>query len=201
MLNGRLGSVLVILSVTAAVWGCADDDEPSPGAGGGNTAGTAETGGGGDTAGSAGEAGSSAGGIADQGGTAGTGGVGSQGGEAGDTPGGAGGEGGEGGNLSLPDACSAICADQMPLACDIACVESCTGLATETDAPTEYAALVQCEATLLGPSDYTCHDQAAPGAPDQAGPAFNGPCDTELCAWTCAESLFYEENTRAYCGC
>jgi hypothetical protein len=226
MFNAKLAPVLVMVGVTAAMWGCGDDDKPS---GTGGRAGAAGSSGKGGTAGKGGAAGMAGkggsggatggrGGTGGKGGTAGKGGaagsagttggtagatMGGQGGEGGDAPGGAGGAGGEGGggSLSLEDACAAICADQEPLDCDTGCLLTCIGLATETEAPTEYNAMIQCEAAELGPSDYTCHEPSVEGPPDVAGPAFDGPCETELCAWSCAETLFAEENTRAHCGC
>jgi hypothetical protein len=234
MLNAKLA--LVMVGVTAAMWGCGDDDKPSGTGGRGGTAGSAGQGGatggtagkagtGGATGGSAGKGGAggtagATGGTAGKGGTAGSGGtagttggtagsagtapVGGQGGEGGDAFGGAGGEGGGATNLTIAQACAATCQDQMGLACDNACVASCIGLAADdgTFAPTEYAALIQCQATELGASDYVCREQPSfPSAPDMAGLVWDGPCETELCEWTCADGTFVDEDTYGHCGC
>jgi hypothetical protein len=231
MFNVKLG--LVLVGVTAAMWGCGDDDKPSGSGGRGGTAGSAGKGGAGGTAGKAGTGGATGGtagkagaggtagatgGTAGSGGTAGatggtagtTGGTagsagtapaGGQGGEGGDALGGAGGEGGAG-NLTTAEACAATCEDQMGLACDNACVATCVGLAGDTLAPTEYAALIQCQATELGASDYVCREQPSfPTAPDMAGLVWDGPCETELCAWTCGDGTFVDEDTYGHCGC
>jgi len=225
MLNAKLAPVLVMVGVTAAMWGCGDDDKPSTGAGGragsagasgkGGSAGKGGAGAGGTagaTGGSSGKGGAGAGGTAGAaGGTAGKGGgagtsgsggtapVGGQGGEGGDAPGGAGGEGGSG-NLTLAQACAAICQDQAGLGCYLTdCASNCVVLAGDTPAPTEYAALVQCEASALGASDYECFTPSA--GPDMAGASWDGACEDELCAWTCADAMYVEENTFGHCGC
>jgi hypothetical protein len=227
MLNAKLAPVLVMVGVTAAMWGCGDDDKPSTGTGGragsagasgkGGSAGKGGAGAGGTagaTGGTAGKGGAGAGGTAGatggtsgKGGTAGTAGtggnggtapVGGQGGEGGDA-GGAGGEGGNGSILTVAQACAAICQDQMALPCDNACVATCIGLAAGSPAPTEYEALIQCEAAELGPNDYECFEQT--GLPDMAGASWDGACETELCAWTCADQTFVEEQTFGHCNC
>lgn len=239
MLNARLAPVLVMMGVTAAMWGCGDDDNPSTGTGGRNTAGTSGKGGSGGKGGSAGKggggsgtggatggtAGSSAGkggaggttggtagsggttgGTAGSGGTAGTAGsdVGGQGGEGGDAMGGAGGEGGGSGTLTLEQACAAVCQDQSGLGCYAnTCADDCVFAAGDTDAPDEFAALVQCEAAQLGSGDYECYNQPSfPAAPPVPGASYQTPCQTELCAFTCTDTIGYAvENTYIDCGC
>ncbi len=228
MLNAKLAPVLVMVGVTAAMWGCGDDDKPSTGTGGragsagsagkggtagkggaggtagatGGTAGSSGKGGAGGTAGTTGGASGKGGGAGTAGaGNGGTAPVGGQGGEGGDAPGGAGGEGG-GSTLTIPQACAATCQDQSGLACDNQCTASCIGLSTDTLAPDEYAALIRCQAAELGPSDYICREQPSfPSAPDMAGLDWNGPCETELCAWTCLDGTFVDEETFGHCGC
>lgn len=234
MLNAKLAPVLVMVGVTAAMWGCGDDDKPSGTGGRGGAAGSAGKAGsgsggkagggsGGATGGSAGSSGGKAGGgsggaggtagasggTAGKGGSAGTGGnggtapVGGQGGEGGEAVGGAGGEGGgTGSNLTIAQACAASCQDQTALACDNACTASCIGLNGDTSAPDEYLALIRCQATQLGPNDYVCREQPSfPNAPDMPGLDWNGPCETELCAWTCLDGTFVDEDTFGHCGC
>ncbi len=165
----------------------------SSGKGGGGTAGS--TGG---KAGTGGISGGGAGGTT--GGTAGTM-PGGMGGEGGEPMGGMGGEGGSGGD-PLAEACATICADQVALSCTLgsACETSCVGLATDTLAPTEYLDMINCQAQNLGASDYECVNQTINDM-DMIAPLGNGACETEVCAWTCYDATFVEENTYGRCGC
>jgi hypothetical protein len=88
MTNTKLAPLLVLLGVTASVWGCGDDDKPIPAARGGS----AGKGGSGGSAGSSGTAGKGGSGGSATGGTAGKGGTG------GSATGGSAGTGGSGGS-------------------------------------------------------------------------------------------------------
>jgi hypothetical protein len=123
-------------------------------------------------------------------------GVGGQGGEPG-----VGGEGGGGGgDLTLAQACTEICADTTALTCNADCQTNCEGIGALTYAADEYLAMVQCEAENLGPSNYECFAQGG-GAPPMMGPSWNGACETELCAWTCADAMYVEASTYDHCAC
>jgi hypothetical protein len=175
------------------------------------TGGTTSTSAGG-TSGTGGIAGTNGGGSSGKGGSAGTnegGTAGTSGGSAGTTAqGGAGGgaaagNGGAGGagGLTLAAACLATCETQwsVGLVCSGggACPANCTGLSFDTLAPTEYAALIQCEAANLGASDYECGISGLGSA--MAVPVAASACETEVCAWTCADRQYVEINTWMRC--
>jgi hypothetical protein len=176
------------------------------------------------TGGTAGKGGTDAGGEGgtDVGGTAGAApGGGGAGGEpsagAGGTDGengGAGGFGGAGGepgsSLTLAQACEAACGaffDTGPADCfsvgETDCNTNCSTYTFDPSSDPLFLTYMQCAATkLTAPADYAC------GSEDQVGltatpmwPVAAGECETELCAWTCADGGGMDTTVLARCGC
>lgn len=233
MLNAKLAPVLLLIGVTASVWGCGDDDPaPAPpasggkggaagsggkgGAGSGGKAGTAGTagatggasgkggaGGKGGMAGTSGTGGSGAG-TAGTGGTAGTSGTG-QGGEGGIDAGGQGGAGGEGGGASaatIEESCAAVCADQASVSCGFGtdCESECMNVANATQFPTEYLAMMTCQAENVTTADYENYCPADPASPILA-PVEGTACEDEICAWTCPDYTYGYYAVLVRCDC
>jgi hypothetical protein len=181
----------------------------------GSTAG--RVGGGGGKAGSSGHAGAAsaarggnddmrAGAGGNDAGAAGAGGNDAAGaaGAAGNDVAGAGGS--ESGPLTTDEACVKICVDQAALPCAFTtevCEKSCAsyvGIVDPGPFPSEYSAMIRCEAENLGPSDYYCSDMA-PAPVVWPAPRADTPCEPAICSWTCADATFGDINVYTRCGC
>jgi hypothetical protein len=184
--------------------------------GGAGTAGAKTGGAAGSQAGGAGgvsvggSAGADTGGVPAVGGAGGVPAVGgAAGADTGGVPaaGGTGGTGGDGG-LTLQEACTDVCAvtqDASLAACafdSTDCNAMCTGYLADPGAaaPAEYPPMVQCLATLTA-SQWECSTDPFDGTMYGAIPAGSGPCETEICAWTCADGTVADNTAFARCGC
>lgn len=171
---------------------------------GGTGGGDGGTGGGGDggTGGTeAGAGGGGAGGDGGMGGMAGDGGMGGGGGEAGE-PNTA---------LTLVEACAQTCDiffTGHPTACvedadETVCNQACGGYSY--DEPTEalFLSYVRCAATkLTDDADYACiSDGTAQLYATPMMPVAAGECETELCAWACADQVYVDGDTLTRCAC
>jgi hypothetical protein len=67
--------------------------------------------------------------------------------------------------------------------------------------PDNYPPMVQCLATLTA-TEWQC-GLAAPddGTMFGAIPVANGPCETEVCAWTCGDAALVDVTAYDRCGC
>ena len=111
------------------------------------------------------------------------------------------------GNDPLTVACSAICAAQSGLACEVSsCTSDCRDFGIGSDKPSLYLAMVQCEArSMTSVSDYVCsnlplYPLTGNGPAPYVNPAASSPCKAEICAYTCASSL-YDGNVCTACAC
>jgi hypothetical protein len=227
MHRNKLACSIFVVAVAGSMWACGSDDDATSGGGGagsggragsagragsGGRAGAPQGGGGSDLAGAAGETTAGAGGETTAGGQGGDGP--SNAGSGGDTLGqagdgnGQGGEGGAGGAGSPPTLeqnCATVCAAQQPLTCkDNNCVANCIAIGTDpvvgTNAPTEYATMLACEAEFLAGDNYYCSVQPSSSMAKPA-PKAGTPCESSICAWTCLEIVYFDENVYGRCGC
>jgi len=118
---------------------------------------------------------------------------------------GQGGEGGEGSAPTLEENCATVCAAQQPLTCkDNNCVANCSTTGTDsvngTNAPAEYATMLDCEARLLTNDNYYCSVQPS-SSMEKPAPKAGTQCESSICAWTCLEAVLFDENVYGRCGC
>lgn len=175
----------------------------------------------GGTAGKAGGAPLGGEGGTDVGGTAGAGpGGGGAGGEpsagaGGEALGGNGGMGGEGGDppmLTQAEACDAqcqafftehpaVCAGSTATATD--CTTNCTGYDSgDPDVNGLFLTYMQCAVDKVAATDLVCGDETTTASSTTPmWPVAAGACETELCAWTCADQTFIDAVVFDRCGC
>jgi hypothetical protein len=217
MHRNKLTWTVLVFAAAGTMWACGDDDDGGPGGAGSGGKGGATAAGAGGRAGGTAQAGSSGtlqGGSGGDSGNAGEGGapVAGAGGDSagGDSAGGSAGEssqagaGGEAGSASVPtlaENCATVCEAQAGLtACTFGntCVPGCVGLAGDTEAKSEYTAMIACEAEHLTANQYVCSDQGPESWP---APVPGTECETAICAWTCADQTFVDVNIYERCGC
>jgi hypothetical protein len=127
---------------------------------------------------------------------------------AGGAPQGSGGAAGSGedGGPTLAEVCAKTCLDQAELSCVFPdCAQFCEAVGDPiefTQYPTEYLAMLRCQAENLGPADYDCIDMG-PTMGNQIWPAPRPEtvCEPEVCAWTCADATFGHYIVYQRCGC
>jgi hypothetical protein len=170
-----------------------------PTGGSGGTGGGIRTGGaGGSGAGGASTDGGSSPGGADTGGAPPA--------TGGSDPGGSGGAGGSG-TLTLAEACAAVCdttQDASLADCNMAaatCETGCTGyMDADPLDPDNYPLMVQCLATLTA-SQWECTADPTDGTMFGAIPVGDGPCETDVCLWTCTDGTLVDPTAYTRCNC
>lgn len=108
---------------------------------------------------------------------------------------------------ALELACESVCAAQSSLSCAVNnCASECEAFGANVDDTANYLAMVQCEAQSITTADgYFCSDQNPMVPVGQEGPSpkvqGNSACRTEICAYTCNESTFYDTTVCEACAC